>query len=209
MRALLLSLVGVLSITLLATPTLGAGWPWEMANGVGFLAYAGLLYLSVSSGPGINVAAHQVLGFTVLGVATAHVFGLLLFDAAVIEYIKFGAPAYMWVGILSFVLLIALIFVGLPEYRLRLHKRYVTFKYWHRALAIAAIAGAGYHILASGFYLNSIYQIVLFVVLTAFVLLGTRRFGLVTAMTPRTSWIYIASGVLCVLLFAGIRNLPT
>lgn len=198
----------MLFVTLLATPTLGGGWVWDIGNAIGFVAFAGLLYLSMSSGTGIDVQAHQFLGFAVLGVATAHVFWFLLIDPAVIEYIKPGAPVYMWAGVISFVLLAVLIFIGLPEYRLRLHKRYAKFKYWHRVLAIITIAGAGYHIVASGFYLHTVHQMLLFLILTAAVLLGERNIGRSGALTARPSRYYLAFAGLCVVVFASIRNIP-
>lgn len=206
MKGLLLSLLGVLLVTLLATPTLGGGWIWDVGNALGFVAFAGLLYLSMSSGNGIDVKAHQFLGFAVLGVATAHTFWFLLLDPAVIEYVKPGAPLYMWMGVISFLLLAVLILIGLPEYRLRLHKRYSKFKYWHRILAIVTIVGAGYHVVVSGFYLHTKYQVVLFLVLTAAVLSGYRSLGRSDALTTRPSRYYLAVATLWVLLFAGVKN---
>ena len=206
MQRLLLTLLSVLFVTLIATPTLGAGWLWDTGNGVGFVAFAGLLYLGRSEGSGKNQQAHQLLGFAVLGVTTTHAYWFLLFDAAVIEYIKPGAPVYMWAGILGFILLTVLIFTGLPEYRLRLHKRYAIFKYWHRGLAFATIAGAGYHIVASGFYLGISFQVLLFVMLIIAALFGDQLITRREVETRQPSAMYLVAGVLCVLLFAGIRN---
>ena len=156
MKTLFLTLLGVLLITLLATPTLGAGWLWDIANGMGFVGFAGLLCLSIPTRSTMDVQAHQLLGYVVLGVVTAHALWFLMFDAAAIEYIKLGAPTYMWGGIISFLLLAILIFIGLPQYRLRVYiNATAKFKYWHRILGIATIAGACYHITASGFYLNT------------------------------------------------------
>lgn len=207
MQRLLLTLSSVLLVTLIATPTLGAGWIWDVGNGVGFVAFAGLLYLGRSGEGGKNQGAHQVLGFAVLGVTTTHVYWFLLFDAAVIEYIKPGAPVYMWMGILGFILLAVLIFIGLPEYRLRLHKRHATFKHWHRGLAFATIAGAGYHIVVSGFYLRASYQVALFLILVTAALFGDQFIAQREAETRQTAGTYLAAGALCVVLFAGIRNI--
>lgn len=206
MKELLLTLSSVFIVTLLATPTLGAGWIWDIANGIGFAAFAGLLYLSVSSGNGIDLQAHQFLGYAVLGIATAHALVFLLVDAAAIEYIKPGAPFYMWMGIAGFVLLNLLIFVGLPEYRLRLHRRYANFKYWHRILAIATIVAAAYHIASSGFYLNTSYQLVLFVCLVALVVSGNRKIASGVTVTRRTARLFLAASTIFALLFAAIRN---
>jgi hypothetical protein len=94
----------------------------------------------------------------------------------------------------------------LPEYRLRLHKRYAIFKYWHRGLAFATIAGAGYHIVASGFYLSISFQVVLFVMLIIAALFGDQLITRREVETRQPSAMYLVAGVLCVWLFAGIRN---
>ena len=52
MRTSLLTLLGVFLATFIATPTLGAGWAWDIGNGLGFMAMAGLLYLCISSSAG-------------------------------------------------------------------------------------------------------------------------------------------------------------
>jgi|TARA_Y100000310_G_scaffold338665_1_gene429028 hypothetical protein len=205
MQRLLLTLLTVTSVTLLATPTLGAGWIWDIGNGLGFVAFAGLLYLSKFGGCGENVSAHQLLGFTVLGVTTAHVYWFLLFDAVVMAHIKAGGSVYMWMGILGFVLLAMLIFISLPERRIYVHKSYAVFKYGHRVLALATIMGAGYHIVASGFYLNTSYQVVFFLILVAAALSSTQYQG--SDLTPQTSWMFLVAGTLCVVSFAGIRNI--
>ena len=208
MKGLLPTLLGVLLVTLLATPTLGAGWLWDIGSGLGFVAFAGLLHLSASRGRGFDLRAHQSLGFAVLGVATAHAYWFLLSDAVVIEYVKPGAPVYMWMGIATFVSLTVTIFVSLPKYRPGLHGRAATFGLWHRVLALVTIVGAGYHIVASGFYLNTAYQIVLFLVLTLIVLWrGSQRTDRGNAVTRQTWRKYLAIGTLCVLVFASIRNL--
>jgi len=204
---LLLTLLGVFLVTFLATPTLGADWAWDISNGIGFAALAGLLYLCVSSGAGFSARAHQVFGFVVLGAATAHAFGLLFIDAAVIEYLKPGAPVYMWAGVLGFILLALLILIGLPGYRVKLHTRYSSFKYWHRILAIGAIIGAGYHVAASGFYLSTSYQRVMFVIGTGAILAGYRNLFRAQPVARSASIAYLAAGLLCVVVFSGLRNL--
>lgn len=204
---LFLTLGGVVLITFLS-PTLGAGWSWDFANGLGFVAFGGLLYLTLASGPVGNLRAHQVLGYALLGLATVHVFWLLLIDPVVVEYVLPGAPLYMWMGIGGLVLLIVLIAIGLPQYRLRLHKHYASFRYWHRVLAIAAIAATGYHIVGSNFYLHTSLQIVLFVVLAAIVCFAGRRLPVSAVISHRTARLYLGIGVLATLAFAGVRNAP-
>ena len=206
MKSLVFTITSVLFVTFLAAPGLGAGWAWDIGNGMGFVAFSGLLYLSKIGGSARNVRAHQLLGYVVLGGTVMHVYWFLVLDAAVIEYVKPGAPLYMWTGIAGFLMLFVLIFIGLPEYRLRLHKRYALFKSWHLGLALFTIMGAGHHIVASGFYLREPYQVALFVLLVAIVLFGDSYLGKREAETRQSSWVFIGLGIFCVAVFAGIRN---
>jgi hypothetical protein len=162
----------VFLITFLAAPTMGAGWFWDAGNGIGFAAFAGLLYLTVTSNRRLDVRAHQILGYAVLLLAVGHAFWFLLGDATVVEFIKFGAPDYMWLGIVSVVLLAILIITAIVPDRFRVHKNYPSFKYWHRVLTIAMIASAAYHIVVSNFYLDAWYQAGLFVLISLAVCLG-------------------------------------
>ena len=206
MKSLVFTITSVLFVTFLATPGLGAGWAWDVGNGFGFVAFAGLLYLSKIGRSGRNVRAHQLLGFLVLGVTVMHVYWLLVLDAAVIEYVKPGAPLHMWTGIAGFLMLVVLILISLPEFRLRLHKRYALFKSWHLGLALLTVMGAGHHIVVSGFYLREPYQVALFLLLVAIVVFGDSHLGKSEAETRRSSWVFIGLGVFCVAVFAGIRN---
>ncbi len=207
MKRLLLTLFSVMLVTFLARPTLGGGWVWDIGNGAGFAAFAGLLYLSKPGNSGKSVRAHQLLGFTVLGVATLHVFWFLLLDAAVIEYVKWDAPIYMWAGILGFIFLVGLICIGLPEYHMRLHRHYASFKYWHRSLALVTVLGTGYHILGSGMYLSAPYQLVLFASVILMALTNDQVLDRGEEITRRTSQIFVLVATLCVVFYAGIRNI--
>ena len=135
MKALLATFAAVFLLTFLAAPTMGAGWFWDAGNAIGFAAYAGLLYLTITSSRRLDVRAHQVLGYGVLFVAVAHAFWFMLGDAAVVEFMKPGAPDYMWHGIVSLLLLGVLITVALVPDRFRVHSDYPAFKYWHRQQA--------------------------------------------------------------------------
>lgn len=192
-------------ICLAATPTLGAGWLWELGNGMGFVAFSGLMFLNIPGASGKDIQTHKLLAYAVLGVVALHAFWFLLIDSAVIEYVKYGAPIYMWLGIAGFLLLTLLVYVALPERRLRIHKRASVFRIWHRGLAIASVCGAAAHIVLSGFYLHTYYQVICIVVLLAVVISG----GLKVAKNGNTAnWrSYYLQGLLCVGLFSGIRNL--
>ena len=208
MRPLLATLAVVFLITFLAAPTMGAGWFWDTGNGIGFAAFAGLLYLTITSNRRLDVRGHQILGYAVLLLTVGHAFWFLLGDATVVEFIKFGAPDYMWLGIVSIVLLAVLIITAIVPDRLRVHKKYPRFKYWHRVLTIVMIGSAAYHIVVSNFYLDAWYQAGLFILISIAVCLGRAywiKLGQIAIASPA---IYLALSAALTVAFAGLRNLP-
>jgi predicted ferric reductase len=208
MKSVLATLGTVFLLTFLAAPTMGAGWFWDAGNGLGFAAYAGLLYLTITSSRRLDVRAHQVFGYAVLLLALLHAFWFLLGDAAAVEFIKPGAPDYMWLGVAGLLLLGFLITVALIPDRLRVHKDYPAFKYWHRVLAIVTIACITYHIVVSDFYLATWYQAALFVTLAVAVSFG-RMYWIRLGQLPIASVsIYLLLSVMLTAAFAAVRNLP-
>jgi len=187
---------------------MGAGWFWDAGNGLGFAAFAGLLYLTVTSVRRLDLRRHQQLGYGVLALAAAHAFWFMLGDGAVVEFMKPGAPDYMWHGIASIMLLGFLITVALVPDRFRVHRDYPAFRYWHRVVAVATIATATYHIVASNFYLGAWYQAALFAGLAVTVAFGrtlwVRLANLPVASVPA----YVSMSLLFAALFAALRNIP-
>jgi hypothetical protein len=55
MKALLATFAAVFLLTFIATPTMGAGWFWDAGNALGFAAFAGLLYLTITSSRRLDV----------------------------------------------------------------------------------------------------------------------------------------------------------
>lgn len=208
MKVLLATLASVFLTTFLAAPLMGAGWFWDAGNGLGFAAFAGILYLTITSTRRIDVRAHQVLGYGVLFVAIAHAFWFMLGDGAVVEFMKFGAPDYMWHGVISFLLLGILITVALVPDRLRVHRDYPAFKYWHRVIAVATIATATYHIVVSNFYLGAWYQESLFVLLALAVAFGRAYWIKLGQLPIAGTAVYLAVSVVFAVTFTAIRNLP-
>lgn len=209
MKALLATFAGVFLITFLATPMMGAGWYWDAGNGLGFAAFAGLIYLTITSARRIDVRAHQVLGYGVLFVAIAHVFWFMLGDGAVVEFMKLGAPDYMWHGIVSFLLLGFLITVALVPDRFRVHRNYPSFRYWHRVVAIATIGTATYHIVVSNFYLGAWYQGLLFSLLAIAVVFGRAYWIKLGQIPVAKNSVYLLASVVVAAAFAAIRNMPS
>jgi hypothetical protein len=187
---------------------MGAGWFWDIGNAIGFAAFGGLLYLTITSNRRLDVRAHQVLGYGVLFVAIAHAFWFLLGDAAVVEFLKPGAPDYMWLGLVSLLLLGVLMTVALVPDRMRVHRNYPTFKYWHRVVAIATIASATYHILVSHFYLGTWYQATVFVLVTIAASVGRAYWIKLGQMPIATNFAYVLISAIFGALFVAVRNLP-
>jgi hypothetical protein len=208
MKALLATLAAVFLVTFLAAPTMGAGWYWDSGNALGFTAFGGLLYLTITSNRRLDVRAHQVLGYGVLIVAIAHAFWFLLGDAAMTEFLKPGAPDYMWLGVVSLLLLGVLMTVALVPDRMRVHKTYPGFKYWHRVIAFATIASATYHIVVSNFYLGAWYQGVLFVLLAIGASIGRAYWIKLGQLSIATNVAYVLVSVVFGALFVAVRNLP-
>lgn len=201
-------MAAVFVITFLGAPTMGAGWFWDTGNGIGFAAFAGLLYLTITSNRRLDVRAHQVLGYAVIALVVGHAFWFLLGDATAVEFIKIGAPDYMWLGIVSLFTFIVLIMTANFPDRIRVHKNYPSFKYWHRVLTVVVIGGAAYHILVSNFYLATWYQAVLFILASIAVCVGRSywvRLGQIVIASP-TNFLAISS--VLVITFVGLRNLP-
>ena len=209
MKALLATLAAIFLITFFAAPTMGAGWFWDAGNGLGFAAFAGLLYLTITSSRRLDVRAHQVFSYGVLLLALLHAFWFLLGDSTAVEFIKPGAPDYMWLGVVGLLLLGILITAALVPDRMRVHKDYPAFKYWHRVIAIATIGCVAYHIVVSDFYLGAWYQAVLFVTLTLAVSFGRMYWIKLGQLPLATVPAYLVLSVLLTAVFAAVRNLPS
>jgi hypothetical protein len=204
---LLLAIFGtVFLITFLAAPTMGAGWFWDGGNGLGFAAFSGLLYLTITSFRRIDVQAHRILSFAVLFIAVAHALWFLLGDAAAVEYIKIGAPDYMWLGIVGLVCLFMLVIISLQPDRQKLHKTYPLFLYWHRVLAVLTIAFCAYHIVVSNFYLTSWYQAALFVSVAIATSFGRTWWIRLESFPSVTLTTFLVVTLVFTGLFSAVRN---
>ena len=207
MATLLMLLSAVLAISFLDAPAMGGGWSWDADNGLGFAAFAALLFLSLQGTAQRNVRLHEMLGYTVLVITAAHALWFLLFDAAAIEYVRVGAPAYMWTGLAALALLAALILIAMLPTRFALHKSYSAFRVVHRLIAISGICFALHHMIASGFYLRTWYQALLLVLLAAAVVFGPRIRERLFPPAKLTPGGLVVISVIGAALFTVIRNL--
>jgi len=153
---------GLFLTTFLSAPTLGAGWAWDADNALGFCSLAGILWLTVPSNFRYNSRQHELLGYAVLLMVLAHAFWFLFRDPVLLQYLKPGAPVYMWAGLVAAVLLLLLVSLSVLPPRRRMHRDHPSFRYRHKVLAITCVAAATYHIIGSGLYLSAWYQKMLF-----------------------------------------------
>lgn len=187
---------------------MGAGWFWDTGNAIGFAAFGGLVYLMLTSSGRIDVRAHQILGYGVLVMAIAHAFWFLLGDAAVADFLKPGAPDYMWLGLVSLVSLGVLMTVAIVPDRFRVHSNYASFKYWHQVVAVTSIAAAAYHVVVSHFYLAAWYQGVLLVGVCMLATIGGANRKVLPHIKIASNFTYLSASLVLGALFVFIRNSP-
>ena len=197
----------VLIISFIAGPTLSAGWSWDFGNGLGFSALAGLICLGLIAPKLCGIKSHQWMGYITVLIILLHALWFLLGDAVAVQYILPGAPAYMWSGVLAFVLVVFLLVIALPSYRYRAHQQHEAFRRWHLWLSILTLVATLYHMVGSGFYIRSWlhYGSLLIVVLIAYRCAHCVREN--AASSPRPTDVFAITGLLGALLFTVVRNI--
>lgn len=191
-------------LSLVQQPQLSSGWHWDVGNGLGFLAFAGLLLLFLNVGNGSRQRLHQWIGYGVLGSLLAHITWLWAADITIWHYLSSNAPAYMLAGWAALCLILAITILALPVTRRFWHGQFSNFQRWHRWLAWLSLLLVLWHMLGSGYYL-SLLEAWLYGVLASCVWLANRR-GLYLATS--TSATVLWWGPLCMGLFVLIKQLP-
>jgi len=185
----------------------GGGWFWDFGNALGFLALAGILFQMIPSARGAATRAHERLGYWVLGVAAAHAFWFLLGDGAVRVYLQPGAPVAIWLGLGALVGLAILTALARMPDRMRVHRRFRTFRAVHRWLGFAVVAAAGLHVALSGFYLSRWVQDGLLALVVAACCLGRRHWARLGTPPVAGGAGYVAVGLVAAGGFLLLRNL--
>lgn len=198
----------IFGATFLILPRNSGGWFWDIGGALGFLALAGMLFQMIPYPRTQTAKRHEILGYWVLGTAVAHAFWLLIGDGTLHLYLKPGAPLYMWLGVAGIAMLALLAVLARMPDRMRVHRRFATFRRVHRILAFVAVAGTLLHVLLSGFYLPTWPQTGLVVLLFLGMCLG-RKIWMRLSEPPTASWQeYAIIGTASVAVFLLIRNLP-
>ena len=141
---------------------------WDWANAMGYLALAIALFLFVYRGRAHTFPPfsgrffanlHRDLGYIALLLLAGHVGVLLVKEPLLLEHLKPTAPLHMMSGLLALVLMLLLVCTSIPTVRRRLWPNYYLFRHLHGLVAVAIILLVFFHVVPSGFYLNSPWKI--------------------------------------------------
>ncbi len=149
---------------------------WDLANAMGYLALSITLLLFVYKGRARGFPAysgrffanlHRDLGYIVALLLLAHVGLLLLAEPLLLEHIKPTAPLHMLSGLIALIVMLLLVVSSIPALRRRLWPDYHLFRHVHAVMAVAGLGLVFYHVLVSGYYLNSLWKTGLLATVTA------------------------------------------
>lgn len=197
----------VFLVTFAATPTVGGGWSWDFGNALGFVALAGLLFQMIPYARTRATQRHERLGYWVLAIAILHAFWFLIGDGAIRVYLHPGAPLYMWLGLAALTALAVLTVLARMPDRMRVHRRFRTFRNVHRVLGFAVVAGAALHVILTGFYLSRWVQDLLLALLVAVTCLGRPHWARLGRPPVASGPAYAAAGLAAAAVFLLVRNM--
>ncbi|MCP3674892.1 MAG: hypothetical protein GY829_10550 [Gammaproteobacteria bacterium] len=147
-----------------------AGFVWDFANALGYVAVGYFLLLFIFSGKPKTYPLfkghfftrfHRDLGFGAFFLTFMHIAILLIKEPLLLEHLKLAAPWYMLSGLVASLIMILIIISSLVRYRGRIWKDYHRFQWVHKWGSIIFCLLIGYHIIGSGFYMNSHYKVIL------------------------------------------------
>ena len=211
MRWLAIICMSLFGLTWLTPLRSAGGWGWDTGNAFGFAALSLVLFLQIDSGRGIGLKRHQALAWLAAGVACLHAVYFVLLDKTIFEYLKPTMPLYMAIGLFALLLLIAIPITSLGVVRKRGYASHGGFRHLHWWLSVILITASGYHLLDSGFYLNTGPQAVLLILLLAAFALWPRMpySGPAIESVGEAAAVRWAAGLLALisLVFVVLRNL--
>ena len=183
------------------------GWLWDFANGFGFAAFAGLIYLGIQGTQRQLQQIHKLFSYAVTTLLAAHIVLLLLSDSIVIEYLLPGAPLFMWAGTLALLMLAFIVLSAAPALRKNSYTDLTAFRRWHKPLSWLLIVCAGYHIVGSQFYIRHPVQwLALALLLLPLLLPASRKRSL--ALTAYSPWLFLMLGLASAGLLTLVLNGP-
>ncbi|AGT10759.1 hypothetical protein JCM7686_pAMI4p068 (plasmid) [Paracoccus aminophilus JCM 7686] len=206
-KVLILIVGAVFALTFLTLPGHGGGWFWDLGGALGYLGFAGLLFQMIPRARGPRVGRHEMLGYGVLAVVLAHAFWLIAGDGTVRFYLLPGAPLYMWLGLAAALGLCLLTVLARMPDRMKVHRRFQGFRFWHRVIAALVVVTALIHIVLSGFYLPYWWQAAGLALLALGMSLGRPYWARLSAAPTARLGDFAAAGGVAVAAFVLIRSL--
>lgn len=206
MKGLAIVVVLVFAVTFLSLPRNGGGWFWDLGNGFGFLALAGLIFQMIPPRHARPGRRHEFIGYWVLGTSIVHAFWFLIGDGTIRFYLLPGAPTYMWLGLAALIVMAVLAVLARMPDRRRVHHNFHVFRRTHRILAYFVAGAAFLHVVMAGFYLPSWLQIVLLALVIVGACFGQKAWSRLTAPPPPSGLTYLAIGAVALGAFSLIRN---
>jgi hypothetical protein len=141
---------------------------WDWANVMGYLVLTLALLLFVYRGRARSFPAfsgrffanlHRDMGYIAMLLLTGHVGLLLWAEPLLLEHLKPSAPLHMLAGLFALLFMIVLVISSVPFLRRRLWPNYHRFRHLHALFAAAILGLAIYHVVMSGFYMNSRWKL--------------------------------------------------
>ena len=137
---------------------------WDFANLVALAAGGVALLLFIETGrprprPPFEgryfINLHRDLGIVVIILVTLHGVYVLVDEPTTVEYLLPTAPLYMLAGLVSYLLLIALVVLGFKRVRVAAFPNHRVFRITHWVSALAFVALAWWHVLGADYYLRT------------------------------------------------------
>lgn len=144
----------VFAVALVAAFNLGAGWWWDVAGGIGFVALVVFAFLNVATGQGARLVAHRTIGWWALGLTLLHAALYLILDPIAVNHLKLSAPPAMLVGMATLCVAGFGAVISLSRWRMRTHGSRDNFRRYHRFMSWAVLAGSLHHIVSTA---HSVY----------------------------------------------------
>jgi len=152
----------ILIVGVLPGGGVSAGFWWDALLGAGYCSLAILAFLgwdSESPATHPRIRLHRNLALLAAGFATIHTLGFLLLDETLIEYLLPSAPAYMLMGMVAFLCLLAATISSLPVVRRKFYRNFGSFRSWHRGLFALVLIASIWHLVGTDFTLRGTWQL--------------------------------------------------
>lgn len=141
---------------------------WDWANALGYIALALTVLLFIYAGrprafPPFSgrffANIHRDFGYIAFALVVSHIAIMLSAEPLLLEHLKLTAPLHMLAGLASAVVMLLLVVTSTTSLRRKLWSGYQRFRSLHAWLAISALLLVLFHVVGSGYYLNSLWKI--------------------------------------------------